>query len=278
MAMAGWRDGVTVAALAMMYGCFCAEAQEPQKTVVPCGGEIIATGAVRRVVDGRSFVLNDGRIVRLAAIEVPLLPLPQDAGAAPGGEAAKNALAALLGGAQVVLRRAAFLSDRYGRTMAYAYTGRDNANRLAQAELISAGFARVGDNAGSRICAAALLRRESAARQAKLGLWANPYYDALRADRPADVLARRGRFAIVEGKVVSVRQSGAIIYMDFGRRWSTDFTVTILKRNARKFAAAGLDLRALTGRRVRVRGFIEERSGPWIEAVYPQQIEPADRN
>ena len=94
---------------------------------------------------------------------------------------------------------------------------------------------------------------------------------------PTDVLAELGHFALVEGKVVSVRESGATIYVNFGRRWSTDFTVTILKRNARNFTAAGIEPKTLAGRRVRVRGWIEERGGPWIEAVRPEQIELTDR-
>ena len=49
----------------------------------------------------------------------------------------------------------------------------------------------------------------NAARRAKLGLWASPYYDLLNADSPADALAEQGHFALVEGKVVSVRESGA---------------------------------------------------------------------
>ncbi len=129
-------------------------------------------------------------------------------------------------------------------------------------------------------CAAELLKRENAARAAKLGLWADPYYDVLDAETPADVLAQKGRFALVEGKVVSVRESGATIYVNFGRRWSEDFTVTVLKRNERNFAAAGLDLSGLAGRRVLVRGFVEARGtagSPWIEAARPEQIETADR-
>ncbi|MGD0438882.1 MAG: hypothetical protein ABSB86_20655 [Bryobacteraceae bacterium] len=99
----------------------------------------------------------------------------------------------------------------------------------------------------------------------------------LNADNPADVLAEQGHFALVEGKVVSVRESGATIYVNFGRRWSRDFTVTILKRNARNFTAAGLEPKTLSGRRVRVRGWIEERGGPWIEAARPEQIELTDQ-
>ena len=118
---------------------------------------------------------------------------------------------------------------------------------------------------------------ETAARKAKLGLWGSSYYDSLNADSPTDVLAEQGRFALVQGRVLSVRESGATIYVNFGRRWSEDFTVTILKRNERNFTAAGLEPKTLAGRQVRVRGFIEERGGPWIEAIRPEQIEFADR-
>lgn len=53
-------------------------------------------------------------------------------------------------------------------------------------------------------------RRESGARKAKLGLRADPYYEPIRADKPADMFAQRGRFALVEGKVAPVPESGAI--------------------------------------------------------------------
>jgi hypothetical protein len=175
-----------------------------------------------------------------------------------------------------VFRRAEAPSDRYGRVVAYAYAARDGDEIFVQGELISAGLARVGDRVGSRACAAELLNREDGARTATLGQWANSYYQVLDAETPADVLAHRGRFALVEGRVVSVRESGSTIYVNFGRRWSEDFTVTISKRIERNFTAAGL--------------WIEERGGtggstgastggsPWIEVALPEQIETADRD
>jgi hypothetical protein len=81
---------------------------------------------------------------------------------------------------------------------------------------------------------------------------------------------------VVEGTVLSVNDRGATVYVNFGRRWSEDFTVTIAKRNARNFVAAGLDPRTLAGQRVRVRGWVDERGGPWIEAIRPEQIELAN--
>lgn len=53
--------------------------------------------------------------------------------------------------------------------------------------------------------------------------------------------------------------------------------MTILKRNERNFVAAGLVPSRLVNLRVRVRGFIEERNGPRIEALRPEQIEIAER-
>ena len=95
----------------------------------------------------------------------------------------------------------------------------------------------------------------------------------MSAERAEAVVARRGHFTLVEGKVVSVRESGATIYVNFGRRWSEDFTVTVLKRNERSFVDAGIEPKKLEGRRVRVRGWVEEHGGPWIEALHPTQIE-----
>jgi endonuclease YncB( thermonuclease family) len=278
--MVGRRRGVFLAAalaakLAALCGCSGAMAQEQPSAAPACGGDVVARGIAKRVIDGRTFMLDDGREVRLAAIEVPAL----EAGAAPGA-AAKAALDALIGGDDIVLRRADVATDRYGRLVAYAYAVRDGEELFAQGELIASGFARAGDHVGGRSCAVELRKSENAARAAKLGLWADSYYEVLNAETPTDVLARRGRFALVEGRVVSVRESGATIYVNFGRRWSEDFTVTVLKRNERNFTAAGLDLKALAGRRIRVRGYIEARGGtgqsPWIEAEYPEQIETAD--
>jgi hypothetical protein len=64
-------------------------AQEQARSASACSGETVGRGSASRIVDGRSFVLDDGREVRLAAIEVPPLPLPQESGPAPGGVAAR---------------------------------------------------------------------------------------------------------------------------------------------------------------------------------------------
>jgi endonuclease YncB( thermonuclease family) len=273
----GWRSVALIAAVmagsTATYGETPALAgEQPSRHEQICGGDEIARGTVGKILDGRTFILEDGREVRLAGIEVA-----PPGGAQAGGRAAATALDALAAGDQVVLRRAESGSDRYGRLVAYAYAVRDGEEFLLQRELVAEGFARVSARIAGP-CSSDLLVREKAARDAKLGLWADPYYDVLDAEAAKDALAHRGRFALVEGKVASVRESGPTIYVNFGRRRIGDVTVTILKRNERSFAAAGLELRGLAGRRIRVRGWIEARGGDraWIEAERPEQIEMAD--
>jgi endonuclease YncB( thermonuclease family) len=299
-AMMGWWDGILSAAIAVTCGCVCAAA-ENTAPVIACGGETVAHATVGRIIDGRTFALSDGRQVRLAAIEVPPLILSGQSGfpartsgrdssrpdfSGREGSAARDALDALIGGDEVVLRQADISLDdnldRYGRIVAYAYALRDGEELFVQGALLESGFARVADRIGTKACALELLAEETAARTAKLGLWSDPYYEVLNADAPVDVLAQRGRFALVEGQVVSVRESGATVYVNFGRRWSESFAVTISKRNERNFTAAGIDVMGLAGRRVRVRGWVETHGAdgniPWIEASRPEQIEIADQN
>ena len=98
------------------------------------------------------------------------------------------------------------------------------------------------------------------------------------AESPGDILARIGQFTVVEGKVLSVRQAGATFYLNFGRRWTRDFAVTISRRVVPSFEAAGIVLKSLENKRIRVRGCIESRGGPRIEARTLGQIELAGEN
>jgi len=234
-----------------------------------CKPAILGTAQVRSVLDGRTVQITDGREVRLAGIEVPQ----------KHDSAAKAALEALVSGRDVALLRLGADSDRYGRIVALVAMepGATGIGQSVQRALLAQGQARVTANIGDSACAASLLEAERAARSGGLGLWADPYYVIRHAEDPAGILAVRGRFAVVEGKVLSVRESGATIYVNFGRRWSDDFTVTVQKRSERSFTAAGLELKKLAGQHVRVRGTIEERGGQWIEAARPEQIEIAER-
>jgi len=215
------------------------------------------TGKVARVRDGRTLVLADGRELRLAAIEV--------------ADESRSLLQSLVGGRDMRLKQLGPQQDRYGRLVAFVYV--DDSQQSVQQAMLEQGQARVSARMGSKSCADELLRAERAARMSRLGLWADPNFAPLKSEIIDRIAAARGQFAPVEGRVLSVRESGATMYLNFGRRWTRDFTVTILKRHRREFAAAGVDPKRLEGHPIRVRGWIEQRSGPVIEAAAPEQIE-----
>jgi len=233
-----------------------------------CKLETIGPGAITAIVDGRTLLLDGGRKARLAGIET----------GGAGTQLPPSALLPSLVGRTAILRRIGPEQDRYGRLLAHLFVALDGPERWIQADLVERGEARVSGRVGDPVCARELLARESKAREAKLGVWAEPIHGIMRAEEPAGIAAARGSFAMVEGKVLSVRESGNTIFVNFGRRWTEEFVVTIAKCNERAFAAAGVAPVRLQGRRVRVRGFVEQRGGPWIEAAHPEQIEVLERN
>jgi len=209
--------------------------------------------------DGRTLALADGRELRLAAIEAPA--------------SAQADLQALTAGRALDLQKAEAGHDRYGRLLAFVYTG-DTAQSVQQM-LLERGQARVSARVGNKACADVLLAAEKRARAGRLGLWADPNFAPLAAEDSGRLRAERGHFAIIEGRVISVRESGSTLYINFGRRWTRDFSVAVPRRLQKGFASSGLDLKQLAGRQLRVRGWIEERRGPLIEADAPEQIELA---
>jgi endonuclease YncB( thermonuclease family) len=175
-----------------------------------CRFELLGAGKVIRVVDGRSVVLEDGREVRISGIEAPATLAPGGLPSAP----AKAALEAMVLDQLVELRGLQDVTDRYGRTVAFVV--RQNGPIDVAGEVLARGHARVAAHIGDAACAAELLSRERVARTSKLGLWSEPYYDVIEAHNAPQLLAARGRFSLVEGKVLSVRESGGTIYLNSG--------------------------------------------------------------
>jgi endonuclease YncB( thermonuclease family) len=221
-----------------------------------CGGQALGTVTVKAVRDARTLLTDDGRELRLAALEIP-----------PAGAAALRRLE----GRVLTLTAAAEPRDRYGRIVAFA-TAPDT-TRSVQETLLSEGQARVSARIGGKACAEALLTIEREARAGRRGLWADPNFAPLHADDYRRFRAENGRFVLVEGKVLSVRESGATIYVNFGRRFTRDFSVTIVRRLRAEFTAAGVEPKTLEGRRIRVRGWLERRRGPIMDVIAPEQIE-----
>jgi endonuclease YncB( thermonuclease family) len=229
-----------------------------------CGTQSLGGGTVRLVLDGRTLQLEDGRRVLLDALDIPSAP--------PNAQTAAQAYLTEHAVGRAVMLKGEAAPDRHGRIRAFVSLAPEGLEGSLQHAMLALGLARVAARAG-KACTTELLARERQAREAKLGLWTEPQNAVQRADDPGAVQRLRGQLTLVEGRVLSVRESGGTIYVNFGRRWSEDFTVTVAKRNERTFAAAGLELKRLERATVRVRGWVEERGGPWIEVTRPEQIE-----
>jgi endonuclease YncB( thermonuclease family) len=217
-------------------------------------------GRVVHVISATTFRLDDGREVRLAGIETS----PENAASAT------EALTLLIAGRDVSLFGEDDQPDRYGRQR--AFVSLRDPPLMVQTELLRRGVVMAYAPPSDRDCSRELLTAENAARAARKGLWAGSA--ALKnAERPDDILAGIGRFLVVEGKVLSARQAGATFYVNFGRRWTRDFAVTISRRIMPSFENAGLDLKSLVNKRIRVRGWVEKHGGPRMDLVRPGQIE-----
>lgn len=224
---------------------------------------------VAAVVDGDTLELEGGRLVRLAGIEAA--KPPPDADGERRWPLAEGATAALRDMAlgRFVAVRGEVATDRHGRLL--AHLERDDGLWL-QAELLTRGHARVHTRPDTRAYAAEMLAAEAAARAANRGIWRTRVY-AVRPAEPEALRRDRDSFQIVEGRVLSVGKAGGEAYLNFGADWKTDVTVHIDRAALRDFAKAGIDPLSYEGRLVRVRGWVELRNGPMIEATHPEQVE-----
>jgi endonuclease YncB( thermonuclease family) len=227
-----------------------------------CDVTVAEQATVKSVASGGVLALTDGRRARLAAIQLPQAGWPL-------AEEARAHLAKLLEGKTVDLGYAERGTDRHGDLLAYLFVG----DAWAQAMLIDEGLARVASRTDTRRCAAALLRREAAARTSQRGIWANTFFRIRQVDElGADI----GTFQIVEGKIISARIGRERAFLNFGPDYRTDFTVTIAARDKKRLAKEGIDPAVWTGKTVRVRGWLSLLNGPEIELTHAEQIELLD--
>lgn len=233
----------------------------------PCAGPVeIDNAHIVRVEHNGVLVLSDGRALSLEGIR-----LPHDAADhAPQlltGQAF-DALSKLVVGQDLTAHAVYPKEDRYDRVRVQAVT-KDGV--WIQDELLRRGLARVDLAPDRGECWRELYDAEIAARQAKLGIWADPAYQVRSADAvpPADI----GTFQVVMGRVLDSSIVNGRVFLNFGPDWRSDFTVTIMPDDLKTFRAMGVDPLGYKGHVVRVRGFVQSDNGPEIEIATPKQIE-----
>jgi endonuclease YncB( thermonuclease family) len=229
-----------------------------------------STSAARtaHVPDARSVSLVDGRVLRLAGIE-PFAILLEDAGAAE--EALRHRLGALLDGATLRFALLATEPDRHGRFPALVAA---EDGRLVQEIVAREGLAIAFPAGIAAPCFEAVLSAENEARWKGRGFWKGAL--PLPWASPAALRPHIGRFTIFEGRVISVGNRRATTYLNFGRRWTEDVTAEIAEKDRESFGGEAR-LADLAGKRVRLRGYLEEKAGPLMKLRVPQQLELLDQ-
>lgn len=271
----GIRTAAMRAGLILLLLGFNPGAMAAAETVAD-GLEPGGSAGVVEVVDGDTLVLDDGREVRLVGIQAPKLPLGRAGFVTwPLAEEAREALVELTAGRRVGLGYGGSQRDRHGRALAHLHIlDGPQAGLWLQGEMLARGLARVYSFPDNRALVAEMLALERAARAARRGIWADPWYRLLTtADLEREPFAAVGSFQIVEGRVLDVAVVRKRGYLNFGTDWKTDFTVAIDPAALRLFELDGPMVDAYEGRRIRVRGWVKSFNGPMIEATHPEQIE-----
>ncbi len=237
-----------------------------------CSTDRAEPAEVQSVDNRLDLTLANGMVLNLASVDPPF-PTPDDPLL---DEKAKKRLSAWLAGRKVLFRALNDRKDRWGRmpALVFAEAGRPGAPLLSvNAAVLDAGFGRFAPGATVRPCRSAFLAAEAAARKAKLGVWADPYYAVIAASDRDTLYARTGTSVVVEGVVAGVVGGRFRTSILLGPQRGRDLAVSMTPRNLETFREAGLDPDALRGKTLRVHGLLDTRFGPQIEVSSPDEIE-----
>ncbi|MEQ8404542.1 MAG: thermonuclease family protein [Oceanicaulis sp.] len=258
------RDTLVIAMVMVLFPGACARDAEPR------GVEARA----EQVWSGTSFEIETAggereRVV-LAGVSAPDPERRPEA-----ARAARAALTSRLEARAAAVRLAPAAEparDRYDRLIASVRTVDGD---LAEA-LVGAGHLIVWPRPGETLDFSALHAAEARAREAGAGGWASGAF-AVHGPDPNALAQHLDSAVIVEGLVADTGEArDGRAFVNFGLDWRTDFTATADRRSRAAFEAAGIDLMALEGARIRVRGWLYATNGPSISLTHPAQLELVD--
>ena len=159
-------------------------------------------------------------------------------------------------------------TDRYGRRLGViSFDGQS-----LQETLLSDGKALIAAQSIDPVCLQVLRAAEARGRRSRLGVWAEGLFP-IKSNDLVKLTKHEGQFVVAEGRIRSVGNRESLIYLNFGKFWSEDFTVIAHKQGRQRFRGDLDALAARSGANVRVRGIIEISGGPMIRLLHESQIE-----
>lgn len=248
-------------------------------------------------VDMRGTVtLHDGRKLVLAHFLFPHAPLylnRVNSKSWPFAKLARAALREMIDGQRVGLYYQKWQGDRYGRGAVHLVLSKAGGEKKwVQAEMLRRGvgvYVPFLPAAGSALkrangqimqrspCHNVLLRNEQIAQSAERGVWAHAFYRAKPAKDITGLMRLLYHYQVVAGRVHQVAERGGRAYINFSADWRTDFTAVIDRKYWKKLKAHHQRIKALKGKRLRIRGWIEKWNGPAIKISDLGQIEVMDK-
>lgn len=229
---------------------------------------------IDKVIDQQTVLLKDGKIVRLLGLDYP-----QGTEENPPEEPflAKQELDRLLPeGTEVMLYQKRQIADvkrgrvnRMGQQLAHLVR-KDN-EQWINGTLVADGLARALTSASNAEMVEQLYALEDRARKDEKVLWAKTSPNGLLT--PDTAAQGNGQLRVVEGTVNRAATSKNNLYLNFGDDWRKDFTVMIPVQLRKTLARSGIDPMSLTGKTIRVRGWIREWNGPFMELETPERLE-----
>ena len=259
-----------IAAFASTFFAFSVMAQDlvlPQGDFEAMRKTDVAT--VTEVVNPLTVKLDDGRFIHLAGLDYPDLDFYD-----PGdlSVTAQEILDDFLKDQDVIIYQTLSKDEgrmnRMGHHIAHLVRTRDKT--WVQGMLIALGVARVRTTQYNPEMATQMLALEDQARTQKVGLWAMEEYNVLT---PEGTFKHIGSYQVIEGQVISVSMRSNKLYLNFGNNWKQDFTVRISPNRYHDYEKNGLHPRRWSGRRIRVRGWLESYNGPFLDIDHPERIE-----
>lgn len=228
-----------------------------------------AIAHVDQIIDGLTLTTRQGHVIRLSEIDIPDMFYP-DGG--DFGLQAKTALSeALPPGTKIEIyqtrQQDKGRTNRMGHDLAHVFTV--DGHRWVNGMLVEKGLARVMPTQTNDEMNAALMTLEKTPRESKTGVWAAGKWDVLSPDTAQDGI---GEYRVVEGVVYKVANIRNKTYLNFGADWKTDFTVMLDAKTRTALSRSGIDIPALEGKRVQIRGYIRNYNGPYMELEHPARL------
>ena len=213
--------------------------------------------------------LIDGRIIQLVNLEIPDLT-PYESGKLSVG--AFSLLKQTLSRKYVKIYQSKSPGQTRMNNLGHhrAHLKVKNSDIWVQGMLLEKGLARILPSNINTELAIELKQAEEIARKENLGLWES---DEFQLQSPESVISAINAQAIVEGKVRSHSMNNNQIYLHFGLDRRSDFTIGISPQVRRILNQQGIDPLKLAHKTIRVRGFVEEYQGPYIQLAHPAWID-----